>query len=173
MKKQIVMIYGIIMISLLIFGCSTDNESQNCSIPLTGDLTSIESSLVGNWVLTTMVSENEIDLTDDDVNNPNTNIFEQFSECERDVIYSFNSDRQFSFKQGYTAALCNNKEAVDGTWKFSQNQLTLVVGCATQSIAIILNSNISSFTFEGNYSFQDINGLTLSTKVTSTYEKSM
>lgn len=173
MKKYILLASSIVMINLLVVGCSTSNDTQNCIDALTGDLTFSESSLVGNWALTAMVSEEAIDLTSDGTDNPSTDIFEQFSECDRDVVYSFQNDRKFAFRLGYSSTLCDNKESVDGTWKFDQNQLTLVIGCATQTIIIALNSTFTSFNIEGTYSFQDVNGLNVTTKVTSTYTKSM
>lgn len=168
MKKSILSVKLLIMTTLLFVGCSNDNDS-NCTNDLTGELSTTETELVGSWVFIGMETEQEIDLTDDDMDNPSTNIYDQLEDCQQDIVYTFEDDRSYNFKQGYTAANCTNKVELNGTWKLTDGVLTFVANCSMDSVAIEFNDAKTEFTFEQTYKFVDIDGVTITTKVTFTY----
>jgi len=118
MNKTILLLGKLMLVGLLMLGCSTDNGS-NCPEALTGELTLDELDFVGTWVFTDLVSEKEVDLTDDNVDNPSTDIFSQLEACDKDVDYVFRSDRTYTVRQEYNAQDCDNKLSFDGTWKYA------------------------------------------------------
>ncbi|WP_166963479.1 DUF5004 domain-containing protein [Yeosuana marina] len=170
MKKSIVFVKTIMVASLLFVGCSNDN-SPNCPQALTGELDATETAFVGDWSFMGMVSEKEIDLTDDNEDNPSTNIYDQFEECQQDLIYSFENDRSYSLKQGYVATNCTNKVQLNGTWKLTGGVLSFVTNCSTNYLNIEFNNDKTEFTFEETYKFVDVDGQIITSKVTFTYGK--
>jgi hypothetical protein len=172
MKRLKLIACSVMMMSVLMVSCSL-NDGTSCPEALTGELTLIESEFVGTWVLTNMVSEEEVDLTDDNVENPSTEIFQQLSDCQKDLVFDFGNDRAYTIKQGYSATNCENKQSLDGTWKLIEGKLTLVALCTTQLVDIEFNGDNTIFTREDIYTFQDIYGFTINTNVTSTYEKTL
>lgn len=168
--KKIVLTISLVMMNLLFVGCNLGDEAS-CPEALTGELSATEGNYVGSWVLTDMIADEEIDLTDDGVENPSTEIFQQLSECKQDVVYTFENDRSFNIKQGYNVANCDNKGIVQGTWKASTAQLTTVALCETLNKAIDMNTEQTIFTTESNFQFQDVSGFLISSTVTLTYEK--
>ncbi len=172
--KTLSLLGNVILISLLFVSCTLNNESStNCAQDLTGDLSTTESEFVGSWVLTDLVSDVAIDLTDDGVDNPSTEIFDQLSECSKDLVYDFNSNRSFTVKQEYNAVNCDNKLSIDGTWRLIGAQLTLVSLCQAQQINIQLNNEYTMYTLEDTYNFNDVTGNTINTDVTLTYTKTL
>lgn len=159
------------MMSLTIMSCDSDDDGPNCPEPLTGELNNIETEFSGKWSLTSIEAEDEVDLTDDSVDNPSTNIFEQYSECQRDNVYEFKNDRVYSFNQGSNETDCTNKQALSGTWMLNNNVLTFVALCTSQSINIDLNDDNSEFVIESNYTFVNVDNETINTKVIFTYQK--
>lgn len=172
MKKLKLMASSAMMMGLLMVSCNLD-EDTSCPKALTGELSFPESEFVGTWVLTNMVSEEEVDLTDDDVENPSTEIFQQLPDCQKDVVYDFESDRKFTVKQEYNAPDCENKLTFEGTWKLSDTKLTFVSQCSSQAIDIVVNDDSTVFTLEDTYFFNDVYGFVVNTKVTLTYEKTL
>jgi len=170
MKKSILVIGSLFIMNVLFVGCSLGDES-NCPNDLTGALSAIESDFAGTWALTGMVAEDEVDITDDDVDNPSTEIYSQLPGCQQDVVYNFNSDRSFIIEQAYNVPNCPNKATVEGTWSLSGNQLNLVAQCQTQVYAIVINTEGTLFTIDDNYNFNDQSGVIISSGVTLTYEK--
>jgi hypothetical protein len=172
MKKTMLIASSVMMMNLLMVSCNLDDGSS-CPEALTGGLSDIETEFVGTWVLTNMVSEEEVDLTDDDVENPSTEIFQQLPDCQKDVVYDFESDRKFTLEQEYNATDCQNKLTFDGTWKLTEGKLTFVSQCTSQTIDIVVNDDSTMFTLEDTYFFNDVNGFVISTSVTLTYEKTL
>tara|TARA_R110002049_G_scaffold309212_1_gene518709 strand:+ start:34712 stop:35233 length:522 start_codon:yes stop_codon:yes gene_type:complete len=170
MKKTILLVTSLTMMSLSIISCD-NNDEPNCPNALTGELSTAESDFAGNWTLKSMVSEDEIDLTDDSVDNPSTDIFEQYTACQQDIIYEFNADRSYAYKQGTIAADCSDKQTLSGTWKLTDDIITFVGGCSIQTADIDINENSTEFSFEGNYNFIDVNSNSVVSKVVLTYEK--
>lgn len=161
-----------VLMSLLMVSCSL-NDGTSCPEAITGSLSDLENEFVGTWVFTNMVSEEEVDLTDDDVENPSTEIFPQLEDCQKDVVYVFETDRKFNVKQEYNVPDCENKLTIEGTWKLMNGNLTFVAQCSSQTIDVELNEESTIFTLEDNYSFQDVNGFLIMTNVTFTYEKAL
>ena len=170
MKKISIIISTILFLSLLMVGCDVNDESS-CPSDLSGELSTTESDFVGTWALTDMVSAEEVDLTDDNMNNPSTNIFPQLPECQQDVVYEFKIDRTFSIKQAYNVAGCQNKGIVEGTWKLSGGQLTLVALCTSQVYNVDINTENTLFTLEDRYKFNDVLGVVITSDATLTYER--
>lgn len=170
LMKKIVLASSLVVMNLLCVGCDLGDESS-CPEPFTGELSAAESVFVGTWILTDMVADEEIDLTDDDVENPSTEIFQQLSECKQDVVYSFESDRAFNVKQSYNVPNCEIKGIVEGTWKATAGQITTISQCQTLTIAIEMNTEQTIFTTESNFQFSDVRGFIINSAVTLTYEK--
>jgi len=171
MQRTRLIATGLIITAFSILGCSVDNGTT-CPSDFTGELSASETGLVGKWTLTDMVADESIDLTNDNTDNPSTNIYQQYTECQTDVVYNFNSDRSYHVEVGYVASNCDNKQALDGTWKMQADQIAFVSSCTTQTVDImVIDSN--TFTFTSMYRFVDVHGVTVNTSVTSTYEKSL
>ncbi|MGM5471341.1 DUF5004 domain-containing protein [Flavobacteriaceae bacterium LMO-SS05] len=166
--KNVHVLLGMLM--LLLSSCDL-GDNVKCPDALTGGLSEVESDFVGVWDLIDMVAEDAVDLTDDNVDNPSTNIYQQFSECKRDLVYDFKSTRAFTVQQGYAATNCSNKQIVEGTWKLETGKLSLVSLCTLQSREIVLNTEKTEFTRVDQTTFSDVNGLNINTKVTLTFGK--
>src|SRR5699024_11429066 len=54
-----------------------------------------------------VVADQEVDLTDDDEENPSTDIFAQQSACEKDEQYVFDADRTFEYSKSNNAEDCD------------------------------------------------------------------
>lgn len=156
---------------LFMVSCNSD-DSISCPADLTGALNDTETEFSGTWLFTGMMAEEAIDITDDKTDNPNKDIFAQYSACDRDLVYNFNGDRKYSLKQGSLAADCNNKESLTGTWSLTAAKaLTFVANCASQTTQITTSEEDNTFSYTSNLSFRDVSGLVKTTKVTFTYTK--
>lgn len=173
MKKTVISISKVVLLCLLILGCSTDNGSS-CPEPLTGELSTIENEFVGKWVFSGMTSEEAVDLTEDGVDNPSTEIYSYLPDCQKDVEYFFNSDRSYTVRQEYNAANCTNKLSIEGTWMYTNGNLTFVTPsvCLSQTLNITLNG-ATEFTISDTVMFNDVSGLTIRSNVTLTYTKTL
>ncbi len=160
----------LMLVVLLTVGCNND-DSSNCIEDITGELSSEETSFSHTWVLTEIVSEKEMDLTDDNEDNPSTDLYNQYTACERDASYEFKNDRKYAFKQGQVSSDCKNKQTSVGTWKLDGNTLTLVGFCNMRVINIEINTETTSFFIEDNFSFTDVNEKIINSKVKFTYNK--
>lgn len=170
MKRTPILVSITLIFSLLFVGCDLNDESS-CPSDLTGGLSAIESDYVGTWKMIDMVSEDVVDLTDDNVDNPSTDIYPQLPECQQDIVYEFKSDRSFSIKQAYNVTGCSNKGLVEGTWKLSGGQLTLVALCISQVYNVDVNAENTQFTLEDKFNFNDVSGVIISSNVIITYER--
>ncbi|NMH87146.1 DUF5004 domain-containing protein [Flavivirga algicola] len=169
MKKRNALMISLAVVALMIVGCN--NDDSNCIPDLTGELSSEETSFSHTWVLAEIVSDKEIDLTDDNDDNPSTDLFSQYSACERDAVYEFKNDRNYAFKQGQLPSGCNNKQTSVGTWKLEGNTLTLVSFCNMRIIDIEINTEKTSFFIEDNFNFTDAKGTVVNSNVKFTYNK--
>lgn len=156
---------------LFMLGCST-NDGLSCPEPFTGELSTVENSFVGTWVFSGMTSEEAIDLVDDGIDFPSTDIFSQLPDCQKDVDYLFNSDRSFTVRQEFNTVGCNNKLSIEGTWKYANEKLTLVTPtlCSSQTLDVTLNG-LTEFTITDVLNINDVSGLTVISNVTLTYTK--
>lgn len=172
MKKSNLIIKSlVVMFALFMVSCNDDDGFQ-CPDPLTGELNATEADFAGSWVFSGMVAEDEIDLTDDDKDNPSKDIFAQYTPCDRDLAYEFKNDRNYSLKQGYLALDCNNKQSLVGTWSLTAaNSLTFVASCALQTVNIEMSEEGDAFSYTSNLSFKDVDNAVKTTKVTFTYSK--
>ncbi len=169
MKRMIFSIAGLFMISGLVVSCNTDDDSSNCPEDFTGTLTANEEKLVGEWVLTAILADEAVDITDDGQENPSSDLFAQYGECQKDGVYTFNSDRSYIFEQGQNATNCLNKGTFDGTWQLSSNTLSLVFSCNTQNLSLTFNGSNTAFSFSDDFNITDVNGNTMQVGITFTY----
>ncbi len=172
MKKKNALIHSLVLIVLFMVSCN-DDDIPNCIQDLTGELSANETAFAHKWVLAEIVSVDEIDITDDNTDNPSTNLFEQYSACERDASYSFDNDRDYTFQQGEMAPNCDNKQSSTGTWKLTGNRLTLVSFCNLREIELEINDDDTSFFIEDVFDFTDVNSKVVRTKVKFTYNKTL
>lgn len=172
MKKSKFLIQGLVVLSLLIVSCNTSDDDIQCEEDITGVLSLKETEFVGEWELIAIESFDAVDLTDDDVDNPSTDIFSQYSECERNQIYEFKNDRAFTLKQGYTLPDCNNSSSFKGTWELTDgNTLITVAYCSKQSAPLEFENNDTEFKTERSITIIDINKNSVRTSVTTSYRK--
>ncbi|MBU2952041.1 DUF5004 domain-containing protein [Tamlana agarivorans] len=175
MNKSILVVKSILaltFLSALIVSCSDDTSESLCMDPLVGALTDHETEFSGTWILKSVVADEAIDLTDDDTDNPSTDIYAQYDACSQDASYTFSSDRGYTFEQGNQAGDCENQQEGDGTWKLEENNiLTFVSNCFSANTALELNEDISEFSIEGPAVFQDVDGNNVKVIIITTYEK--
>lgn len=176
MKKSIlVMKCLMVMGALFVVSCDTD-DTIKCTDPLTGEMSAEETEFTGIWKVVAMEANDALDITDDDISNPSTDVFAQFSDCERDLVYEFNGDRNYAQEQGYNAALCKNKDAIAGTWSLTksglnEDVLNFVANCNSLELKIEINDLRDAFTYKSNVRFQDVNGVFKFVSVKFTYER--
>ncbi|MCG2459405.1 DUF5004 domain-containing protein [Flavobacteriaceae bacterium F89] len=155
---------------LLFSGCSDDDD--NCVQDYSGTLTASETLLVGEWNLTAMTSSKAVDLTDDDVENPSTDIYAQYTDCQKDAGYIFSEDRGYTFNQGTKVANCENKSVTNGTWQYTGNQINFVATCTVLSLPITFtNANNSFQSISQKLLIQDVSGQVVEADVTFVYTK--
>lgn len=172
MKKSKLIITSLMLTFALFMVSCNDDDGISCPEPLVGELNATEIEFSGTWVLSAMVSEEAIDLTNDEENNPSTDIFAQYPVCDRDLVYDFADDRKYVLNQGFNAEDCTNKQSVAGTWALTANNaLTIESNCSLQTTQITPNETNDAFSFVSTMIFNDASGLTKSTKVTFTYSK--
>ncbi len=172
MKKPLLLVKGLVLVGLLAMGCSDNDNDYQCPEAITGELTETETAFTGTWALTSIVAEDAIDLTDDNEDNPSTDIFSQYTECESDITYSFETDRSYTFSYGTTVeGGCENSNSVSGTWGLTGDSLSLVANCFKQATSIGINAEGTQFTTEAIVEYRDVNGSIVSTTIVSTYEK--
>lgn len=171
MKKSILIIKSLfLVVALSIFSCNTDDDIK-CPDALTGELSAAETQFSGSWKLVAMEADEAIDLTDDNADNPSTDLFAQYNACDRDLEYNFMNDRNLVYRQGYSAVDCANKLTFSGTWNLIGNDLTLVANCASQRITIETNAEGDQYSYDVTLQFRDVNGAQKTSKVKFTFEK--
>lgn len=176
MKKSILVVKILVVAAMLsIMGCSND-DGIKCPDPLVGELTEKETELTGAWVLVAMEGNEALDITDDKISNPSTDIFAQFTDCQRDLVYEFSDNRNYIQKQGYRAPICEGQDSIKGTWRLSKSNLnedvlSFVANCTTLDLKIDMNEWGDTFTYKSNVGFQDVNGVFRTIFVKFTYEK--
>ena len=161
--------------ALLVVSCSND-DGIKCPEPLVGELTATEADFTGSWVMVAMEGNEALDITDDKISNPSTDIFAQFTDCQRDLVCEFNDTRDYTQKQGYRAPICENQDSITGTWRLAKNNLnenvlSFVANCTSLDLKIEMNEFGDAFTYKSNVGFQDVNGVFKTVYVKFTYEK--
>lgn len=168
MKRNTFAIGILVFMMGVLSSCNSDND-VDCPEDFTGELATEEEKMVGTWVLSAITADEEIDLTDDGEDNPSTDFFTQYSDCDKDASYTFNSDRTYEYAQGQNAEECQNKGTFDGTWRLASANLNLVSGCSLQSTNIEFSVNENQFSFSDTFNVTDVSGLVKSTEITFTY----
>lgn len=172
MKKSNFIIKSLMGMAVLFMVSCNSDDSISCPAEIIGDLNATETEFVGTWIFTGMVAEDAIDLTDDKTDNPNKDIFAQYSACDRDLVYNFIADRKYSLKQGSLAEDCKKKESLAGTWGLTADKaLTFVANCTSQRTQITMGKENGTFSYTSNLTFKDVKGNMKTTKVTFTYTK--
>lgn len=160
----------LLVFSGFLIGCNSD-DSDNCVPEFTGELAANEQALVGDWTLTAIVAEEEVDLTDDEEDNPSTDIYAQQSDCQNDATYNFGADRSFTFKQGYAAEDCSDKGQLKGSWKLEGEQLSQVYYCSLQTGNIDIDAEDNTISFTNTVRITNVSGQVVETTITYTYTK--
>ncbi len=174
MKKPILLVKCLVFVGLLAMSCSDDDNDYKCPEDFTGELSDTETAFVGTWSLTSVVAEDAIDLTDDNEDNPSTDIFSQYSDCEKDIAYSFETSRAYTFSYGQSLEeACENSNTFTGTWQLTEGSLSLVSNCLLQTTPIEINAEDTQFSTEAQVQYKDVEGNVISTTIVSTYEKSV
>ncbi|CAH8283287.1 uncharacterized protein DUF5004 [Mariniflexile fucanivorans] len=171
MKKTILLVKSLLLVGILSVSCNNDNGSD-CPDALKGELNTAETEFAGTWKLKDIIADEAIDLTDDDVDNPSTDIFSQSSDCQNDLVYNFMTDRDYTLTQGENVTDCDDLESV-GTWALSGSTLTLVAYCTTQSTVLTISEDDTEFTYSANLNFKDVNDAVITSSVIFTYEKEL
>ncbi|WP_052958589.1 DUF5004 domain-containing protein [Maribacter thermophilus] len=170
MKNKTFLVGILIIINCTLFGCGVDSEPVSCPDNFTGELKDEEVKLVGQWTLTGLMADTEIDLSNDNVDNPSADIYEQYSECYKDALFSFGSNRIYSYEKGSRAAGCNIT-STNGTWALFEDQLYLIVSCEQLGFSLTFNESATEFQYTSTLSIQDVNAVITETQVTFTYTK--
>ncbi|MFS4467546.1 DUF5004 domain-containing protein [Maribacter sp. 2210JD10-5] len=170
MKKRQLLMSLAAFLSLLLTGCLSDDNEIVCIEDFEGELKENETELVGQWMLSGIVSEKEVDLTDDDADNPIKDIFVQYTDCQNDRIYTFANNRRYTFIRGGNDTLaCKNKSESDGTWRLSGKTLSFVTECNIRNMNIVLNREESFFSVSDDFEIKDVQGKVIRSEVTFTY----
>ncbi len=161
-----------LVMGLMFSGCSDDDD--NCIDDFTGPLTASETLLVGEWRLSGITSSVAVDLTDDDVENPLTDIYAQYTDCQKDAGYAFMEDRDYKFEQGTTEANCENKVITSGTWQYTADQISFITSCTVLSMPITFtNANTSFQSVSPKLLIKDVTGQIVEADVTFVYTKNL
>ncbi|MCR9227874.1 MAG: DUF5004 domain-containing protein [Flavobacteriaceae bacterium] len=172
MKRMFFNALFMLGISMVLISCSSD-DGPECAPDFTGDLTTTEEILVGEWILTGIVAAEELDLTDDDTDNASTDLFDQYEECARDAAYTFDSDRTFAYEIGKYGEDCEYVVPSAGTWELSSQNLSLVSSCSVQTTSLEFNDDLTAFTFSEIYNVTDVTGTVVQTRIDFTYTLSL
>ncbi|MEC3965302.1 DUF5004 domain-containing protein [Flagellimonas halotolerans] len=160
---------GILMcIGAMLLSCTSD-DGVECAEDFTGDLSANEQKLVGEWVLSGIVAAKELDLTDDNTDNPSTDLFAQYAECKKDASYTFGEDRSYAYELGKYEEDCEYIAASTGTWELASQNLSLVSSCSLQTTVLEFNEDSSQFTFSEIYSVTEVTGTVVQTRIDFTY----
>src|SRR5690554_6393933 len=145
MKKQKLMAVVVLTaLTRLFVGCN-DDDSSSCIEDYTGVLSTEETAFAGEWNLTAIVSDKEVDITDDEEANPSTELFAKQTDCQNDQQYVFNTDRTLEISSGKTAEDCENPATISGTWKLGGSTLGTIDYCSEQTQELDFNSDRTTF----------------------------
>ncbi|WP_194767817.1 DUF5004 domain-containing protein [Tamlana sp. I1] len=176
MNKSILVVknlLALLVLSVFLVNCnSNDDNDIVCEEELTGELTEHETEFAGTWTLAGIVTEDEIDLTDDDTDNPSTDIYSQYDECQQDAVYTFKADRDYTFTQGKNAEDCEEEHEANGTWKLTEENILInVANCFATETNLEFNEDNTEFSVVGTVTFTDVNDEKITTETTTTYKK--
>lgn len=169
MKKIFLNVRTFSLVAAMLFSCESDNEN-NCPDNFTGALLAEELPLVGEWVLSGVMSAKEIDLTDDDTDNPSKDIYAQYEDCERDAIYIFKTDRSYTFELGRNVDGCDYVIPSRGTWQLKSKNLSLVTACQLFTTALGFNEDQTEFVYSNIYNIVDADKKVIETNIEFTFK---
>lgn len=167
--KRNTTVLALIMLTVGMISSCDSEDGASCPEDFSGELTALEQQLVGDWMLTSIISDTAMDMTDDGEENPGTDFFAQYEPCQKDAVYSFGADRTYTFLQSQDTEGCDNKLTLDGTWKLAAAQLSMVSGCSLQNNVIEFAPDGAAFSFSGDFSVRDVNGQVMPAKISFTY----
>ncbi|MCF8713533.1 DUF5004 domain-containing protein [Joostella atrarenae] len=150
-----------------------DDDTVSCTPDYTGALSDEETTFVGSWELTGITSDEEIDLTDDEEENPSTDIYAQQTECQNDIVYTFNSDRTYTYEQGGVVEDCEATEDFSGSWKLGGTTLGLVTNCYESIQTLEFNAEETEYTVQTSGIATDASGQQIQIVVTYTYSQKL
>ena len=160
-----------VMAVLFMVSCNTDNDME-CPETIKGPLNDVETEFLGSWRFIAMEAEDPVDVTDDDIDNASKDIYAQYTDCERDWIYEFKNDRDYTYKLGYSLEDCKSRYDLVGTWSLStENSLTFIDNCASETVQIKKSETDNTFSYESLMNFKDAVGNMKTTIVTFTYKR--
>lgn len=169
--KRMLFVLTIAFLGISAISCNSDDDSF-CAEDFTGALTDHEKTLEGEWELSAITSDEEIDLTDDDVDNPSEDIFGQQTDCQNDVSYTFASSRAYTLQQGTRVAGCDNEFSTSGTWNLVGDEIGLVDNCTLQILEVAIDDEEEpSFSFLVDQNIKDVDGKITQVKLIITYTK--
>jgi len=173
MKKQKLMAVVLLTALTGVFVGCNDDDSSSCTPDYTDELSAEETAFAGEWTLTAIASDEEVDLTDDDVDNPSTDIYAQQSDCQNDQQYIFKTDRVFKIVSGENAENCESdqKQTVAGTWKLGGTTLGLIYFCTENIQALEFNAEKTTFSITNDLIITDLTGKQIEAEVTFVYSK--
>lgn len=159
-----------LLAAFLLTGCGVNNDPLDCTPQFTGELLDNETKLIGQWNSTGAIADVEVDLTNDNIDNPSFNMFKQYSECAQDAIFYFDENRTYAYDLGTLTFGCTRSNTV-GTWKLSSGELFLIVNCDNISYDLSFNEDSSQFEYTTNVDVQEVNGSLTSANVIFTFSK--
>ena len=170
MKKQKLMAVVLLTALTGIFvGCNDDDAE--CIADYEGALTAAETSFAGTWTLSAVESSEEIDLTDDEEDNPSKDIYAQQSDCENDMQYIFGADRAYKYNVGKRAEDCEQSGTLTGSWKLGGSTLGLITSCMENVVELEFNPNKTTFSYTTPNIYTKENGERVEIEITFTYSK--
>ena len=158
------------LLVIIFYNCDQTEDPIECPAQFTGELQEMETKLTGKWTLVALVSDTEVDLTNDFINNPDFDMFAQYSDCGKDATFNFFENRTYVYEVGYRVEGCTRNNTT-GTWKLDTNDLFLVVACGSLTSEVSFNESNSRFEYTNSVDIQEVNGLVTRADVTYTYEK--
>lgn len=158
------------MLSFLFLSCCS-RDGEECPPDFTGQLNAEEEKLIGTWLLSNIESSKMIDLTDDNTDNPSNQLFEQYTECQRDATYDFHANRTYIYRLGITAENCEHSLESEGSWALTAQELKLASSCSLLQSGIKFSDDGLQFMFTEIYNIRDVNGAVIQTKLEITYQR--
>ncbi|KAB7530111.1 DUF5004 domain-containing protein [Flagellimonas olearia] len=168
MKKNAFVCLAALVTGIFITSCTSD-DGEDCPGDFTGALDANEQKLIGTWILSSIVSMEEVDITDDGEDNPSNDIYAQYSDCQKSTFYTFNSNRIYQLGQSQSFEGCEKAVTVEGSWQLTSQTLGLVRNCTLQNIGVVFSADETRFSFSGNYTVTEENGNIVQTDITFTY----
>jgi len=158
------------ILGLTFLNCGVTDDPLECPAQFTGELQATETKLVGEWSLIDLVSDTEVDLTNDFTDNPSVDMFSQYSDCSKDAVFIFGDNRVYSYENGSRTEGCNGTSN-SGTWRLDSDELFLIISCGSLNSQLSFNESNTRFEYSNTVEIQEVNGVVTTAAVTYTYEK--